>query len=110
RCIPFFSLTTPRPPKSTLVPYTTLFRSSLIIAIGAMIGNLVSCSLVAYAIARLNFRMKKFYFPIILATLMLPFHVLIIPQYIVRSEEHTSELQSRENLVCRLLLEKKNHY
>src|SRR5690606_7558010 len=36
-------------------------------------------------------------------------HVTLFPPYFVRSEEHTSELQSRENLVCRLLLEKKKH-
>src|SRR5215475_10541048 len=62
-----------RPPRSTLFPYTTLFRS--------MIS--VNCMALAAATASLDD----------------PDH---------RSEEHTSELQSRENLVCRLLLEKKN--
>jgi multiple sugar transport system permease protein len=66
-------------------PFALFFLNSTIIAVGAIVGNLVSCSLAAYALARLNFRMKKIYFPIILLTLMLPFHVLIIPQYIIFS-------------------------
>src|SRR2546430_5575774 len=66
-----------RPPRSTLFPYTTLFRS--------------------YYIANImfeEFREKRFAPPPLLKRL-------------VRSEEHTSELQSQSNLVCRLLLEKK---
>src|SRR5436309_4415857 len=84
-----------RPPRSTLFPYTTLFRSNIAPinwALGALgivlklglwetiavivVGNIVGCAIFAA---------------------------------FTRSEEHTSELQSRENLVCRLLLEKKKN-
>src|SRR3954462_16041879 len=70
----FFFLMIRRPPRSTLFPYTTLFRS-------------VESNVVA-----LN------------RTEMTP-----APFWIGRSEEHTSELQSHDNLVCRLLLEKKKN-
>src|SRR5437016_7982208 len=66
-----------RPPRSTLFPYTTLFRSGL-----------------ALIFARNNVHV----YPVINLRLA----------YNSRSEEHTSELQSLTNLVCRLLLEKKN--
>src|SRR6266511_4620743 len=68
----FFFLMIRRPPRSTLFPYTTLFRS----------------------------RIDELQGPV-----RTPPHQFPAP----RSEEHTSELQSRENLVCRLLLEKKNN-
>src|SRR2546427_2300925 len=71
-----------RPPRSTLFPYTTLFRSRVLMP--PPINNLVQ--------------------RIIVAVIAIPLVVAIIW---VRSEEHTSELQSQSNLVCRLLLEKK---
>src|SRR3712207_7602094 len=80
-----------RPPRSTLFPYTTLFRS---------LNNLFNlpfyrcnitlpcfCPACSYILFRCHFNLRQFIF---------------------RSEEHTSELQSRQYLVCRLLLEKKN--
>src|SRR5258708_9589216 len=69
-----------RPPRSTLFPYTTLFRSDW------------------------QWEAKKFSFP--LRTIAGP--LVIGDTLIARSEEHTSELQSPDHLVCRLLLEKKN--
>src|SRR5690606_41673450 len=76
----FFFLTIRRPPRSTLFPYTTLFRSPRAKprAAGAIPKEMASA------------RLKR-----------------SAPRAEYRSEEHTSELQSRENLVCRLLLEKK---
>src|SRR2546430_13487893 len=73
----FFFLMIRRPPRSTLFPYTTLFRSQPLIARGSWEG-----------------------------------HIATSPRGLGgfgydRSEEHTSELQSQSNLVCRLLLEKK---
>lgn len=59
--------------------------NSVIIAVGAVIGNLVSCSLAAFAFARLRFPFKNTLFFIMLATLMLPYHVQAIPQYIMFS-------------------------
>src|SRR6266480_5421439 len=75
----FFFLMIRRPPRSTLFPYTTLFRS---LVIGIAIGR-VGCFLTG-----------------------LEDHTHGLPASL-RSEEHTSELQSHVNLVCRLLLEKK---
>src|SRR3712207_8328996 len=79
-----------RPPRSTLFPYTTLFRSISQKA-------LLKCSYAPYA--RI---MKKICWEE-------SFHILHGRDVVLtRSEEHTSELQSRQYLVCRLLLEKKN--
>jgi len=59
-----------------------MFNSALVV-IGAIIGNLLSCSLAAYAFARLRFRFKTLWFSIMLVTIMLPFHVVVVPQYII---------------------------
>src|SRR6266566_7791146 len=80
-----FFLRTRRPPRSTLFPYTTLFRSS---RSGHRVG-------IVRGIGRRDARPCHFQRRRILAARR-------------RSEEHTSELQSPCNLVCRLLLEKKN--
>jgi multiple sugar transport system permease protein len=60
--------------------------NSIIIVTGSILGNLLACSLAAYAFARLEFRFKKFWFAVMLATIMLPIHVVIVPQYIMFSE------------------------
>src|SRR5205809_4609627 len=77
----------PPPPRSTLFPYTTLFRSKtqadLVAIIDEIKGNGTIRLHVNKYIAHLDFEL------------------------LARSEEHTSELQSRLHLVCRLLLEKK---
>src|SRR3712207_7655224 len=79
-----------RPPRSTLFPYTTLFRSqddhARLGPLGLVHHLLVAEPRDVYAVRR-GYR----------------------PAYPVRSEEHTSELQSRQYLVCRLLLEKKKN-
>lgn len=56
--------------------------NSLIVVVGCVIGNLVSCSLAAYAFARLDFRFKNAAFALMLAGIMLPYHVVAIPQYV----------------------------
>src|SRR3712207_8798611 len=78
----FFFLMIRRPPRSTLFPYTTLFRSA------ARLGSRIKAAVAATK--------RSVYFG---ATTPL--------RQGLRSEEHTSELQSRQYLVCRLLLEKK---
>jgi multiple sugar transport system permease protein len=60
--------------------------NSVVIVAGSIIGNLIACSLAAYAFARLDFRFKNFWFAVMLATMMLPVHVVIVPQYIIFSE------------------------
>ncbi|GAB3473856.1 carbohydrate ABC transporter permease [Nocardiopsis coralliicola] len=65
------------------VPVTTLLANSLLISVGSVVGNVVSCALAAYAFARLRFRMSTVMFALMVATLMLPHHVVLIPQYII---------------------------
>src|SRR3712207_7594371 len=86
-----------RPPRSTLFPYTTLFRSvGLALLVGILVGNLVE----AYGAAQ----------PILVGGRSSRFAVGLLGAIgVARSEEHTSELQSRQYLVCRLLLEKKKN-
>src|SRR5258707_10965869 len=83
-----------RPPRSTLFPYTTLFRSRKTRS-SARLG----CSLmvVPLLVGQAAYRRRMIVPPIQPA----------ISAKTIRSEEHTSELQSRQYLVCRLLLEKK---
>src|SRR5258707_10865798 len=79
----FFFLMIRRPPRSTLFPYTTLFRSH---GIRQAVQHLAAMrhELIGFVTGPLRLRSA-----------------------VARSEEHTSELQSRQYLVCRLLLEKK---
>src|SRR2546429_4428413 len=87
-----------RPPRSTLFPYTTLFRSG---------GNSLSDLLVFGRRAGLYAAGKRGGAPGIPdAEIEATMRAALAP--FERSEEHTSELQSRLHLVCRLLLEKKN--
>src|SRR2546430_12109645 len=90
----------PRPPKSTLFPYTTLFRSG--VAPGEGTSPAMSWTNV----------------PAGTQSFFLHMHDMDLARnkttddqahWVLRSEEHTSELQSQSNLVCRLLLEKKNY-
>src|SRR2546430_11620546 len=82
----FFFLMIRRPPRSTLFPYTTLFRSAVARDPLAAAGLRVADRLGQRHMGSLRRRGSRF-----------------------RSEEHTSELQSQSNLVCRLLLEKKKN-
>src|SRR3989442_9850545 len=94
----FFFLMIRRPPRSTLFPYTTLFRST-----PAAAGH-----------AATNMGEGPAGFGTAAARLIVPEGELVAASADVplplRSEEHTSELQSRPHLVCRLLLEKKKRF
>jgi len=59
------------------------FANSLLMCAVAIIGNLVSCTMAAYAFARLKFVGKGFWFAVMMITLMLPGHVTIVPRYIL---------------------------
>jgi len=63
--------------------FGTFFVNSFTIAILAIIGNLATCSLAAFAFARLEFWGRPFWFAMMLATLMLPYQVTLIPQYVL---------------------------
>src|SRR5438270_7862374 len=91
----FFFLTIRRPPRSTLFPYTTLFRSTA--KVSALWANEVEQR------EQELLRLARSWMP------RIPFDEVDILGIQDRSEEHTSELQSQSNLVCRLLLEKKNN-
>jgi multiple sugar transport system permease protein len=64
-------------------PFGHYLMNSAIVVIGAIVGNLLSCSLAAYAFARLQFRLRGLWFTIMLTTIMLPIHVVVVPQYIL---------------------------
>ena len=65
------------------VPFTRFYINSFIVVGLTVIGNVFSCSITAYAFARLDFSFKRFWFGIMLGTIMLPYHVTLIPQYIL---------------------------
>jgi multiple sugar transport system permease protein len=65
------------------VSFTEFYKNSFIVASLAVVGNLMACSLTAFAFARLEFRFKKLWFALMLGTLMLPYHVTLVPQYIL---------------------------
>jgi len=69
--------------RGAALPFSVFFGNSFLIAGLAVIGNVMACSLVAYAFARLNFRFKRTLFALMLATIMLPLHATLIPQYIL---------------------------
>src|SRR5690554_7381127 len=91
-----------RPPRSTLFPYTTLFRSMHTREIAAY-GGLVN-RMPIYALVFMVFTMANVGLP---GTSGFVGEFMTLLGTFKRSEEHTSELQSRPHLVCRLLLEKK---
>src|SRR3712207_8996799 len=102
RLFGFFFLMIRRPPRSTLFPYTTLFRSPTVLMNYLRLTRSSTDPTARLIMTRLleihrdNFRVRRDIDPILSNW---------------RSEEHTSELQSRQYLVCRLLLEKKiNHH
>ncbi|WP_369055562.1 carbohydrate ABC transporter permease [Kineococcus terrestris] len=67
-------------------PFGHYMLNSAAVVLGSIIGNLVSCSLAAYAFARMEFLAKRTLFAIMLMTIMLPIHVVIVPQYILFSQ------------------------
>src|SRR3712207_7988167 len=83
-----------RPPRSTLFPYTTLFRSQEVLTDPSYTGQLVAMTYPLIGNYGANPEDQESAGPQVAG--------------FVRSEEHTSELQSRQYLVCRLLLEKKS--
>src|SRR2546427_1790860 len=98
-----------RPPRSTLFPYTTLFRSNVeSVAWIAERKNLLSTLFWLLAIwAYVRYAKKPAWAAYSLVAVCFALALMSKQTATSRSEEHTSELQSQSNLVCRLLLEKK---
>lgn len=67
-------------------PFGVFLINSSIIALGAIVGNLLSCSMAAYAFARLKFRGRTLAFVLMLGSIMLPFQVLLVPQFLIYKE------------------------
>ena len=63
--------------------FSTFYINSFIISGLSVIGNVMACSMAAFAFARLNFKFKNFWFAMMLMTLMLPYQVTLIPQYVL---------------------------
>lgn len=68
------------------VSFWTFFGNSLFLAVMSVIGVVLSATITAYAFARIEFPGRKVWFSLMIATLLLPFHVVIIPQYIMFNE------------------------
>jgi multiple sugar transport system permease protein len=68
------------------VPFWRFIFNSFLVSALCVLANLIACSLTAYAFARIDFAFKRFWFAVMLATLMLPQHVILIPQYLIFRE------------------------
>ena len=69
-------------------PFGRYILNSLIIVVFAIVGNILTCAMAAYAFARLNFRFRGVLFGFMLLMLMVPIHVIVIPQYIMWNSLH----------------------
>ncbi|GLQ56233.1 sugar ABC transporter permease [Devosia nitrariae] len=65
------------------VSFTNFFWNSAVVTVLSVIGNVISCSFAAYAFARLEFNGKTLWFALMMMTLMVPYHVVLIPQYLL---------------------------
>src|SRR6266487_533488 len=70
----------------TVLPFNTFLRNSLIVTCANVVGNLISCSLVAYGFARLRARGRDLLFLLLLATIMIPREVTIVPRFLLFSQ------------------------
>jgi multiple sugar transport system permease protein len=65
------------------VSFSIFYLNSLIVTVLSVVGNLLSCAFAAYAFSRLNFSGRNFFFALMMMTLMIPYHVVLIPQYVM---------------------------
>ncbi|MBB3111610.1 multiple sugar transport system permease protein [Paenibacillus phyllosphaerae] len=68
------------------VSFGKFFMNSALISVMSVLGNVITCSLAAFAFGRLEFRFKKLWFALMLVTIMLPYHVTLVPQYMIYNE------------------------
>ncbi|MFD1719601.1 carbohydrate ABC transporter permease [Georgenia deserti] len=66
--------------------FSRFFLNSLAVTTLCVIGNVVACSMAAYSFARLNFPFKRIMFALMLGTMLLPYHVTMVPQYVLFNE------------------------
>jgi multiple sugar transport system permease protein len=66
--------------------FSQYFVNSLTLSVLAVAGNILACTLAAYAFARLDFRFKRPLFALLLGTMLLPYHVTLVPQYVLFSQ------------------------
>lgn len=64
-------------------PFTGFFLNSIALCLLAVLGNICSCTLAAYAFARLRFPLRRVFFALMLLTIMLPFQATVVPQYVL---------------------------
>ncbi|OUM98216.1 MAG: sugar ABC transporter permease [Paenibacillaceae bacterium ZCTH02-B3] len=65
------------------ISFATFFKNSFIIVLLCILGNLLTCSMAAYAFARIRFKGRNLWFALMFASLLLPHHVVLIPQYLL---------------------------
>lgn len=65
------------------LPFGVFFMNSVVLCAAAVLGNTISCTLAAFAFARLRFPLKRVLFAVMLMTIMLPFHATIVPQFVL---------------------------
>jgi multiple sugar transport system permease protein len=65
------------------ITFGRFFLNSAVISVGVVVGNVVACALAAFAFARLRFPLRGLWFALMIGTLLLPHHVLIVPQYVL---------------------------
>jgi multiple sugar transport system permease protein len=70
------------------ISFGRFFANSFELSVLSVMGSLVTCSLAAFAFARLDFKFKKLWFSLMLLTIMLPYHVTLVPQYILYNQFH----------------------
>jgi len=63
--------------------FATFFKNSIIISLIATVGTVISCALVSYALARIRFKGRQFWFMVLILTMLLPGQVIMIPQYLI---------------------------
>jgi multiple sugar transport system permease protein len=69
--------------KALPMSFSVFYKNSVLVTVFSVVGNLLSCSFAAYAFARLQFTGKNLFFALMMMTLMIPYHVVLIPQYVL---------------------------
>ena len=68
------------------MPFWVYLRNTVLLVIGSVVGSVLSCSLVAYGLARLRWRGRRLAFAVVIATMLLPWHVTMIPRFVLLRE------------------------